>query len=262
MSPEAAKRTNRPTTGNSILLLLGDAEASLLADAEIALQAVFPGADVTLTRAWTTRPDWLAPDAAGPPATFVQRGILPDEDVRALLAHRHRLVIFSLLPTVAMPALRHRDGGVFLGHRGLRAGWGAKAQAVIAAECLELLPLTPEAAAALLEPVVERLLAEGTAVAVCNAFRHVPEPLQFRRGADGITLREIVRRTNLQVARLSHRTGCFVLDLDRPLAQEGGASLQADCFGGAKRAAEIALDEFAALLFDALPEGLANKDAG
>ncbi len=86
----------------------------------------------------------------------------------------------------------------------------------MAAECVELLPLVPEAAAALLEPVVERMLAEGTAVAVCTAFRHVAEPLQFRRETGGMTLREIIRRTNLQVARLSQRTGCFVLDLDRP----------------------------------------------
>jgi hypothetical protein len=250
------------TTENSILLLQGDAEASLLADAEIAIETVFPGIDITLTRAWATRPDWLAPDAAGPPATLVQSGILPDEDVRALLTQRHDLVILSLLPAVAMPALRHRDGGVFLGHRGLRAGWDTEAQATVAAGCVELLPLAPEAATALLEPIVERLLAEGTAVAICTAFRHVPEPLQFRRNPGGTTLRELVRRTNLQATRLSRRTGCFVLDLDRPLAQKGGAALHADCFGGAERASEIALDEFAALLFDALPDGFAVAEAG
>lgn len=250
------------TTANSILLLQGDAEANLLADAEIAIQTVFPGADVTLTRAWATRPDWLAPDAAGPPATFVQRGILPDENVRALLAQRHRLVILSLLPAIAMPALRHRDGGVFLAHRSLRAGWDDAARAAVAAECVELLPLAPEAVAAVVEPLVERLLAGGTAVAVCTAFRHVPEPLQFRREAGGMTLRESIRHTNLQAARLSQRTGCFVLDLDRPLAHEGGAPLHADCFGGSARATEIALDEFASLLFDALPDGLALAEAG
>jgi hypothetical protein len=253
MSPEAR---------NSILLLQGDAEASLLADAEIAIQTVFPDADVTVTRAWATRPDWLMPDAAGPPAMFVQRGFLPNEDARVLLAQRHRLVILSLLPTVAIPALRHRDGGVFLAHRGLRAGWDAKAQLAVAADCVELLPLAPEAAATLLEPVVERLLAEGSAVAVCTAFRHISEPLQFRRETGSMALREIVRRTNLQVARLSQRTGCFVLDLDRPLAQEGGVPLHADCFGGGERAKEIALDEFAALLFDALPDGFAVAEAG
>jgi hypothetical protein len=46
-----------------------------------------------------------------------------------------------------------------------------------------------------------------------------------------------------------------VFDIDRPLAQEGGAPLDADCFGGEGRAAEIALDEFGALLLDALPDG-------
>jgi hypothetical protein len=249
------------TTGNSILLLQGDAEASLLADAEVAIQTVFPGADVTVTRAWATRPDWLGADA-GPPPALVQRGILPDEDVRALLAQRHQLVILPLLPAVAMPALRHRDGGVFLAHRGLRAGWSAETQAAVAAECVGVMPLTPEGAAAQLEPLVERLLADGTAVALCTAFRHVDEPLQFRRENLAMTLRETVRRTNLQVARLSQRTGCFVLDLDRPLAQEGGAPLHADCFGGGERAIEIALDEFAALLFEALPEGLAMAEAG
>jgi hypothetical protein len=30
--------------------------------------------------------------------------------------------------------------------------------------------------------------------------------------------------------------------------------LDADCFGGGERAAEIALDEFAALLLDAMPD--------
>jgi hypothetical protein len=250
------------STGNSILLLQGDAEAILLADAEIAIQTVFPGTDVRLTRAWAARPDWLAPAAAGPPESFVQRGILPDQDVRALLAQPHRLVILSLLPAVAITALRHRDGGLFLAHRGLRASWNAAAQAAVAEECVELLPLTPEAAITQLEPIVERLLAAGTAVAVCTAFRHVAEPLQFRRETGGMTLRELIRRTNLQLARLSQRTGCFVLDLDRPLAQEGGAPLRADCFGGGERAAEIALDEFAALLFEALPEGLPAPEAG
>ncbi len=124
------------------------------------------------------------------------------------------------------------------------------------------LPLVPEAAAALLEPVVERMLAEGTAVAVCTAFRHVAEPLQFRPRDGRHDPAEIIRRTNLQVARLSQRTGCFVLDLDRPLAQEGGALLHADCFGGGARAQEIALDEFAALLLEALPDGLAMVAAG
>ncbi len=248
-------------TRNSILLLQGDAEASLLADAEVALQTVFPDAQVELVRAWATRPDWLAPDAEAAPVALVQQGILPDVDVRALLAQRHRMVVFSLLPAVAVPALRHRDGGVFLAHRGLRAGWDARAQAIVAAECTELPALAPERAAGELEPFIEQLLADDIAVAVCTAFRHVPEPLQFRHAAGNTTLRELIRRTNLEAARLSRRTGCFVLDVDRPFAQEGGAALRADCFGGAERAAEIALDEFAALALDVLPEGFTTVEA-
>jgi hypothetical protein len=73
-------------------------------------------------------------------------------------------------------------------------------------------------------------------------------------------LREVIRRSNLEVFRLSQRTGCFVLDFDRPLAQEGGASLNADCFGGDDRAAEIALDEFAALVLDAIPDSLMSSE--
>jgi len=104
------------------------------------------------------------------------------------------------------------------------------------------------------EPVIERLHDRGSAVAVCTAFRHVREPLEHRRRGGAPSLRELVRRTNLEAARLSRRTGCFVLDLDRPLAQEGGASLGADCFGGEGRAAEIALEELVALILDALPD--------
>lgn len=249
------------TNRNSILLLQGDAEASLLADAEIAIQTVFPEADVVVNRAWATRPEWLASASEGPPRALIAQGILPDEDARALLAERHQLVILPLLPLVATPALRHRDGGAFLAHRGLRARWDAKGQATVAAECSELPAPTPAAAAESLEPLIERLLGEGTAVALCTTFRHVAEPLQFRN-TDQLTLREMIRHTNLQIARLSQRTGCFVLDLDRPLAQEGGATLHADCFGGGERAQEIALDEFAALLFDALPDGLGTAEAG
>jgi len=249
------------TTG-SILLLQGDAEASYLAAAEVAVQTAFPDADATLTRAWTTRPDWLGPLASHAPASLIELGILPDESVHALLAQRHDLVVVSLLPAVATLALRHRDGGMFLAHQGLRASWDNQAQETVAAECVELLPLTPDAAVALFEPVVERLQAEGTAVAVCTAFRHVPEPLEFRRQEGSTTLRESIRRLNLQIARLSQRTGCFVLDIDRPLAQEGGSTLRADCFGGGERAAELVLDEFAALLLDALPDGFAMRDAG
>jgi hypothetical protein len=75
------------------------------------------------------------------------------------------------------------------------------------------------------------------------------------------TLRERVRCTNLEVARLSHRTGCFVLDLDRSLAQRGGGPLGADCFGGAAQAAELAVEEFVALIADALPDELLSARA-
>ena len=47
-----------------------------------------------------------------------------------------------------------------------------------------------------------------------------------------------------------------MLDLDRPLAQEGGDPLASDCFGGAGHAAELALEELVALVMDALPDEL------
>lgn len=239
-------------TLNSILLLQGDAEARLLVDADAAVQALFPDSAVQLLRAWTVRPDWLE---AAPPASLVQDGALPQQDLQALLRQPHRLVIFALLPAVCMPALRHRDGGRFLAHRSVRAAWSAASAAAVSMQCTEEAPLSPLAAATALEPLVERLQAQGSVVAVCTAFRRVREPLEFRGSAGVQPLRERIRRLNLEVARLSRRTGCFVLDLDRPLAQEGGATLDADCFGGDGRAAEIALDEFGALLLDALPDG-------
>ncbi|MFM2288551.1 MAG: hypothetical protein RL684_1694 [Pseudomonadota bacterium] len=248
------------TTTSSILLLQGDAEASLLADGEVALQAVFPDADVQFIRAWATRPDWLGDDASAPPA-FVADGAAGLHDVRELLAQPHRLVVFSLFPSISVPALRDRDGGAFLAHAGLRASWSDEQAARVAAECTELPALAPEAAAAALEPVIEALLARGVAVAVTNAFRRVREPLEFRGTGGQRSLRERLRALNLEIARLSQRTGCFVLDFDRPLAQEGGAPLDADCYGGGERAAEIALDEFAALVLDALPDGLPSPEA-
>jgi hypothetical protein len=244
-------------TPNTILLLQGDAEARLLADAEVAIQALFPGTDATLLSAWMTRPDWLGADAPGAPASLVANGLLPASDARMLLAQPHRLVILPVLPAVATPALRHRDGGQFLAHATLRAGWSAAQQAQVAAECSELPPLDADAAIAAIEPLVVRLLDGATAVAVCNAFRRVREPLACQRGEGRLPLREQVRALNLGLARLSQRTGCYVFDIDRPLAQEGGAPLDADCFGGEGRAAELALDEFAALLLDALPDGFA-----
>jgi hypothetical protein len=243
---------------NTILLLQGDAEARLLADGEVALQAVFADADVQLVRAWAPRPDWLGPEAPAVPA-FVAAGV--QGEARTLLAQPHKLVVFSLLPSIAVPALRHRDGGAFLAHAGVRATWSAAQAARVAAECAELPALEPEAVVAAFEPHVEALLGRGIAVAVTTAFRRVREPLEFRGVAGARSLRERLRALNLEVARLSQRTGCFVLDLDRPLAQEGGVALDADCFGGGERAAEIVLDEFAALVLDALPDGLAGLEA-
>jgi hypothetical protein len=255
-------RGEQVATGNSILLLLGDAEARLLADADVAIQAVFMGAEVELARAWATRTDWLVAGSPGVPRTLVERGLLPDIDLPAQMQARHRLVVIPLWPAVSTPAWRHRDGGAFLAHRSLLSGWGPETEAAVRAECTELPPMTPAAAAAALEPHIERLLADGVAVALCTAFRHVEEPLSFRLAAGRSTLREAVRRTNLEVVQLSRRTGCFVLDVDRPFAQEGGEALQADCFGGGERAAEIALDEFAAMVVEALPDGFPMPEVG
>lgn len=248
------------STATSILLLHGDAESRLLADADIAIQSVFPDREVQLIKQWATRPDWLDPAVSIQPDALIRAGVLPDGDIRELLNQPHNLVIFSLFPAVALPALRHKSGSVFLAHRGLRAGWSPETAALVAAECSEEPILTVSDAVSALEPVIERLQANGVAVAVCTTFRHVKEPLEYR-GRDGApALREVIRRTNLEVFRLSQRTGCFVLDFDRPLAQEGGASLHADCFGGDDRAAEIALDEFAALLLDAIPDDFMSSE--
>jgi hypothetical protein len=248
-------------TPNSILLLQGDAEARLLADADSVMRVVFPERELRLIRAWTTRPDWLGPDAEGPPRSLICAGLLPKDDVRELLKTPHRLVVFALLPSVSVPALRHRDGGVFLAHQALRASWSAEAAARLAAECTTMSSLVPRAAVAALEPVIERLHFQGSAVAVCTAFRRVREPLETRITDGAPTLRTRVRELNLEIARLSQRTGCFVFDIDRPLAQEGGATLDADCFGGEGRAAELALEEFAALALDALPDDLMPMEA-
>ncbi|HEY5263478.1 MAG TPA: hypothetical protein VIJ37_00685, partial [Steroidobacteraceae bacterium] len=208
----------------------------------------------------STRPDWLDAAAFAPPENLRSQGAITDVDVRALLEDPHRLVIFALWPAVSVPAYRHRDGCVFLAHRALSTSWSAEIAASIAADCDEVQPLSPHDAAKSLQPIIERLQARGTAVAVCTVFRHVHEPFEHKRRNGDLSLRELARRTNLEVARLSLRTGCFVLDFDRPLAQEGGASLQADCFGGDGRAAEIALDEFVALIMDALPADLPSQE--
>jgi hypothetical protein len=244
------------STLTPILLLQGDAEARLLADAQPAIESVLPDRQVQLLRAWITRPDWLDPEAPGQPQTLRRYGLLENRDVRALLEQPQRLVIISFLPVVAMPALKHRDGGVFLAHQGLCECWSPEDAARVHAEC-ELQPaLTPHEAALAFEPIIDRLQQRGAAVAVVTAFRHVREPLRHQASVGPPPLRELVRRANLEVARLSQRMGCFVLDLDRPLAQEGGDPLASDCFGGSGHAAELALEELVALMMDALPDEL------
>jgi hypothetical protein len=235
----------------SILLLQGDAEAQLLADAELVLPLVFPDREVRMVRAWMSRPDWLQSDATAGQV----------REARDRLEQPHTLVILSLLPAAAVRALRHSSGELFLEHRGVRAQWSREQAAANDAACTVQAPLSPQDAAAALEPIVERLQQRGAAVALTTGFRHVREPLQHRHTGDPQTLRERVRRTNLEVARLSHRTGCFVLDLDRSLAQRGGGPLGADCFGGAAQAAELAVEEFVALIADALPDELLSARA-
>src|SRR5438552_10156972 len=187
----------------SILLLQGDAEARLLADAAGAVQALFGERDMQLRSAWMIRPDWLHPSGPAAPESLVRRGALPADDVRALLEEPHRLVIFSLLPAVSMPAMRHRDGGAFLAHRGLMETWSADVAAAVAAECREEPTLSPGAAVTALEPVIERLQLKGTAAAVCTALRCVREPLEYRKRAGPPGMREQIRRINLEAARLS-----------------------------------------------------------
>jgi hypothetical protein len=238
----------------SVLVLQGDAEASLLAGAGPFLQGLFPHRAVDWCSAWSPRVDQLAAGGTPVPEALRRAGLLPALDPGALLEARRDLVIVPILPSVAMPFLRHRSGGAFLAHRGLRAAWSPADAAAVAAECTELPPLSPAEAASALEPTIVALQERGAAVVVCNAFRRVREPLAHRRPDGPPSLRELVRSTNLEIARLSQRTGCFVLDLDRPLAQQGGAELDADCFGGADAAGEIALDELVGVLFDVMPE--------
>jgi hypothetical protein len=239
-----------PTT-LSILLLQGDAEAQLLADAQTALQLVFPDREVQLARTWMSRPDWLESESTAEQV----------REARDRLGHLHSLVILSLLPAVAVRALRHCSGELFLEHRGLRSRWSAEQAAANDAACTVQAPILPQQAAAALEPIVERLQQQGATVALTTGFRHVRDPLQHRHTGAQPTLRELVRRTNLEVARLSHRTGCFVLDLDRALAEWGGGPLAADCFGGGAQAAELAVEELVALITEALPDEFLSAGA-
>ena len=240
----------------TILILQGDAEARLLADAGAVLQEVFPHLDLRVTFAWSTRSELLAPDAPGIPGDLVSRGLMPAIHSKDLLQQPWRLVIFSLLPDAALPILRCASGDAFVAHRGLREAWSPEERSWVDSEFrADELP-DPAASAGALEGVIEQLQQRGVVVAISTVFRHVSEPLEHQRGQGAASLRERIRRTNLEAARLSHRTGCFVLDLDRTLAQEGGAALQTDGFGGTGRAAELALEELLALLFEALPDEL------
>ena len=245
---------------NSILILDGDAESRLLIDAEIALQAIFEGREMSVVRTWTSRPDWFVADGPEQPHALAGSGALPGTDARMLLDQPHRLIILSTLPAVIFPALRHQDGGAFIAPRGLRATWSADLAARIAAECTEEPPMSTADATDAFELLIERLQARGSTVVLCTTFRHVRESPEIPSREEMAATREVIRRMNLEVARLSLRTGCFVLDLDRPLAHEGGTVLDADCFGGDGRAAEIALDEFAAVLMDAIPDALLPEE--
>jgi hypothetical protein len=245
---------------NSILILDGDAESRLLADAELAVQTIFADVEMRVVRTWATRPDWLNETITELPQSLSGCGMLPAADTRALLDEPHRLVILSTLPAVTFPAWRHPDGGAFIAPRGLRATWSSEMVARIAAECTEEPPLSPADAAAALELLIDRLQALGSAVVLCTTFRHVRQTPELAAREAIAALREVIRRMNLEVARLSQRTGCFVLDLDRPLAHEGGTVLDADCFGGEGRAAEIALDEFAAVVMDAIPDAVMPQE--
>jgi hypothetical protein len=221
--------------GASILILQGDAEARLFAGAEETLQACFPAADVKVTRVWTTRSDMLG-------------------SMAAVLAEKRDMVIFSVLPDAALPAWRG-PRGPFVVHKAQERE-GSSIEAGSVQEGL----VDPEAAARALEPVIAELQERGSAVALCNVFRHV-QGAPSHRADDRNDLRHRIRAVNLEVMNLSRRTGCFVLDVDRVLAHEGGATLGADCFGGEGRAEELAMEQLVALVMEALP-GLAGLAGG
>ena len=223
--------------GLSVLILAGDAEGRLFAQAEPTLQACFPNAELSVTSAWTTRSDLLGDDAR----------------VAELLKQPHDLVILSTLADVALP-LWSGPQGRFVVHRGVAEAWSPSERSEVEKSSSMGALIELETAVKSLEGVVEQLMERGQAVALCNVFRHVPEPLQHRLTPGPDSLRRRTLMMNLEVARLSQRTGCFVVDLDRVLAHEGGAALNADCFGGGERAEELAIEELVAVVLDALPQ--------
>jgi hypothetical protein len=229
----------------SIVILQGDAEASLFGQAGAILQACFPHVRVDVHHAWTTRSDLLRD--AGAPA--LGRDPATGKSAAEWLAEHHDLVVLSTLPDVALPLLRGPDGP-FVAHRTLAAGWSDEQRAAVARSSDEGY-IDLDRAVEALAGVVDDLQGRGQAVAICNVFRHVAEPPRHK--ADGVSLRDRIRAMNRNVARLSHRAGCFVLDVDRVLANEGGRALGADYAGGGDRASELALEELVALVLEAIP---------
>ena len=235
--------------GLSVLILQGDAEALLFAQAELTLQACFPSAEISVHSAWTTRSDLLGDAATDNQA----KGGWGKPPISELLAQPHDLVILSTLPDVALP-LWSGPRGRFVVHRGVAESWSASERSEVEGESSVGAMVDLEAAVESLQRVIEELMSRGQAVALCNVFRRVPEPLQHRVTPGSVSLRRRALAMNLEVAKLSHRTGCFVVDLDRVLAHEGGAALNADCFGGGERAEELALEELVAVVLEALPQ--------
>ena len=235
--------------GLSVLILQGDAEARLFAQAELTLQGCFPSADLRVRSAWTTRSDLLREETTDKQAN----GPFGWPPVSELLKQPHDLVIMSTLPDVALPVWSGPRGR-FVVHRGVAEACSADERSELETGSRVGALIEPETAAQCLESVIGELMDRGQAVAVCNVFRRVPEPLQHRVVPGAVSLRRRTLAMNLEVAKLSHRTGCFVVDLDRVLAHEGGAALNADCFGGGERAEELALEELVAVVLEALPQ--------
>jgi hypothetical protein len=247
-----ATTTNRRVSALAILILQGDAEARLLKEAEATLQAGFPDCAVRVTNTWTTRSDFLGSDASSTPWIRGHQ-LLPTPGTKEVLEGSYDLVLLSVLADAVLSIQRTPDGGSFVPHRELVERWSAPQRAAIAADCVDGGLLGPTESANVLEPLIEELQHRGSAVAICNVFRHVSSETERRLGRTKSSLRERIRATNLNVTRLSRSTGCFVLDLDRALAHAGGTPLETDCFGGNGRAEELAMEELFALVLEAVP---------
>jgi hypothetical protein len=237
----------------SILILQGDAEARMLGQGQATLQACFPECEIDFAAAWTTRSDLLRSNGSPPAAWLRTRQLSANDNIHELLERPRDLLLFSVLADAALPILRTPDGDSFVPHRGVVERWTPQQRADVERECSEGELIDPVEAANALEPIIEKMQSRGAAVAICNIFRHTGGQPEHRGGSTTKSLRERIRAANLEVARLSHRTGCFVLDIDRALAHEGGGALQADCWGGTGRAEELALEELVALVLEAVP---------